>query len=592
MLACASLSAQPVSSQNLVWVDSFIQVVRHDPALSASRKDFLADSAYRIARQAGDICRQSHLRNIIALNLDDQGFSDSALQILLLSLKNWTPGCDTQVLLSCYNGLAYVYLSLSDPARADSSARLGLALIGASRQHINVRLALLSQQAIAKASMDSLDIAYRIFRQVLREAEATGEEQMVSRALNNLGTIKGMADDPDSAYHYFSLAAIRPDVRKDNSNLMPLLINMAYLDIERGRYGRAKLLLDSVYDIAERTNNLQMMANVQTNRSFLYEKQGDFRRAYEYLSEYSALREKILDEERVRSVSDMMEKYQSELKESQIKQLELEKLDATLKNERVTSTRNRIMFFGILLLAFAIGLLARLRHIRRSREAIQRERDVADNLLLNILPSSVAQELKAKGLTEARQYDNATILFSDFKDFTETSEDLSPAELVREVDTCFKAFDEIMTRYGLEKIKTIGDSYMAGAGIEGISAATAADAIRAALAMQRFIEERAEARRREGVPYFRMRAGINSGPVVGGIVGVKKFQYDLWGDTVNTASRMENHGDVGRVNISQSTYTLVETQPGFTFEPRGAIEVKGKGMLRMYFVAEGAGGGL
>jgi class 3 adenylate cyclase len=110
--------------------------------------------------------------------------------------------------------------------------------------------------------------------------------------------------------------------------------------------------------------------------------------------------------------------------------------------------------------------------------------------------------------------------------------------------------------------------------------------------MQRFIEERAEARRREGVPYFRMRAGINSGPVVGGIVGVKKFQYDLWGDTVNTASRMETHGDVGRVNVSQSTYALVQDQPGFTFEPRGAIEVKGKGMLRMYFVAEASGGGL
>ncbi len=544
------------------------------------------DSALQIALEVGDLCRQAHLQSIAALTLDDQGQSDSALHILLHALRQWTPACDSQVLVSCYNGLAYVYLSLGDAMRADSSAALGIAIAGRSRRNLNNRLALMSQQAIAKANLDSLDRAYALFRQVHSEAEAAGEERQISRVLNNLGTIKGMLDDIDSAYYYFSLAAVRPDVRDDLSNLMPLLTNMAHIDIKRGRYSQAKTLLDSVFGIAERTKNLQMMANVQTNRSYMYAEQGNFKLAYDYMAEYADLREEILSEERVRSVTEMNEKYQAELRESQIRELELEKLDATLQNERIRSARNRIMFVGILVLALAIALMARLRYIRRSREAIQRERDVADGLLLNILPSSVARELKERGLTEARQYDNATILFSDFKNFTETSEDLTPAELVREVDTCFKAFDEIMSQYGLEKIKTIGDSYMAGAGIEGISAATAADAIRAALAMQRFIEERAEARLREGVPHFQMRVGINSGPVVAGIVGVKKFQYDLWGDTVNTASRMETHGDAGRVNISASTYALVKDIPGFTFEPRGVIEVKGKGMLQMYFVEE------
>ncbi len=188
------------------------------------------------------------------------------------------------------------------------------------------------------------------------------------------------------------------------------------------------------------------------------------------------------------------------------------------------------------------------------------------------------------GFTEARQFDNATILFTDFKGFTQLSEQVTPAELVQELNACFKEFDALMTKYHIEKIKTIGDAYMAGGGLPDPQHGSPADVVRAALEMQDFMEHHKAERNAAGKPYFEMRVGIHSGPVVAGIVGVKKFQYDIWGDTVNTASRMESSGEVGQVNISEATYALVKNEASFTFIPRGKVQAKGKGEMEMYFV--------
>jgi guanylate cyclase len=215
------------------------------------------------------------------------------------------------------------------------------------------------------------------------------------------------------------------------------------------------------------------------------------------------------------------------------------------------------------------------------KKEIQEERDRSDELLLNILPYEIAEELKQNGLTEAKDYENVTILFTDFKDFTRISEQLSAQELVHDIDYCFKAFDQICDRYGIEKIKTIGDAYMAAGGIPIPSRKAVSDCILAALDMAQFI---LQSNQDQSSP-FQMRVGIHTGPVVAGIVGVKKFQYDLWGDTVNTASRMESNGAVGKVNISQTTYELVKDDPRFAFQYRGKVEAKGKGEVDMYYIS-------
>lgn len=207
------------------------------------------------------------------------------------------------------------------------------------------------------------------------------------------------------------------------------------------------------------------------------------------------------------------------------------------------------------------------------------QKQKSDDLLRNILPEEVAEELKETGSTVARHFDHVSVLFTDFVDFTRAGERMSPQELVDELHTCFKAFDDIISRYNIEKIKTIGDAYLAVSGLPVADAAHAHNVTRAALEIRQFMEHR-----RVQFPEraFHIRIGIHSGSVVAGIVGVKKFAYDIWGDTVNTAARMEQSGAPGEVNISEATYQLVKD--AFLCTARGEIAAKGKGSLDMYFV--------
>ena len=224
--------------------------------------------------------------------------------------------------------------------------------------------------------------------------------------------------------------------------------------------------------------------------------------------------------------------------------------------------------------------------IEKEKEEVEKQKNKSDELLLNILPAEIAEELKEKGKSDARDFEMVSILFSDFKSFTEVSSKLSAKVLVSEINICFKAFDHIMAKYKIEKIKTIGDAYMAAGGLPVPTDDSVKNTLLAALEMQTFIGKRKTENAVAGKPAFEMRVGIHTGPVVAGIVGVKKFQYDIWGDTVNTASRMESNGEVGKVNISQATYDLLKDDPAFLFEARGKVEAKGKGAIHMWFVSK------
>ena len=250
-----------------------------------------------------------------------------------------------------------------------------------------------------------------------------------------------------------------------------------------------------------------------------------------------------------------------------------------------TQVQNGLLVLGAFLLILASGLFLRSRYMRRSRDMISKEKERSESLLLNILPYQIAQELKEKGEAEARNFEAVTILFTDFKEFTRLSLSLSAQQLVEEINCCFKKFDEICEKYKVEKIKTIGDAYMAAGGIPAPSEGDCKRTVMAAFEMMQFISERKEEKLSCGEVPFEMRAGIHTGNVVAGIVGVKKFQYDIWGDTVNTASRMESNGVPGQINISQSTYEILKDDPDLAFESRGMIQVKGKGDIEMWFVS-------
>jgi len=240
-----------------------------------------------------------------------------------------------------------------------------------------------------------------------------------------------------------------------------------------------------------------------------------------------------------------------------------------------------IAFSGTLL----YGLFDKIKSIQKEKLKYKVEKEETDHLLYNIFPHEVATELKEKGFCEAKEYIQVSVLFTDFKDFTTAATQLTAKELVHEVNTCFVAFDHIIEKYKVEKIKTIGDSYMAASGLETQSKTKVSNILFAALEMQEFLNHRKKELLLNHQSGFQMRVGIHTGPVIAGIVGVKKFQYDLWGDTVNTASRIESYGQVGKVNISDATYQLIKNEPDFLFEEREEIEVKGKGKLKMWFVS-------
>lgn len=222
------------------------------------------------------------------------------------------------------------------------------------------------------------------------------------------------------------------------------------------------------------------------------------------------------------------------------------------------------------------------KEIERLLKDVQSEKAKSDKLLLNILPEPVANELKEKGIVTPVFYEQATILFTDFKGFTQIAQNMTPQELIKELDSCFSQFDYIAERYQLEKLKTIGDSYMCASGLNTKNKTHALNSALAGLEIKYLMDQVKTIKTSLGFPYWELRIGIHSGSVMAGVVGEKKFAYDVWGDTVNTASRMESSGEAGKVNISEATYELIK--PYFDFTYRGEIEAKNKGKIKMFFI--------
>ncbi len=252
------------------------------------------------------------------------------------------------------------------------------------------------------------------------------------------------------------------------------------------------------------------------------------------------------------------------------------------------------MLIALLFPAGGLGLIAwnrRFRKLTKEKAGLVEDKERSDALLRNILPAEVTEELKATGHANARVFEQVTVLFSDFKQFTQISEQLPPEELVANLNEIFEAYDHIITAHGLEKIKTVGDCYICAGGIspdgtrhspEERSQHNAIQIVRAAQAMMAFLEDFNARQAAANKPAFEARTGIHTGTVIAGIVGIKKYAYDIWGDTVNIAARMEQASEAGHINISGSTYALVQHEFPCTF--RGKVEAKGKGAVEMYFV--------
>ncbi len=266
---------------------------------------------------------------------------------------------------------------------------------------------------------------------------------------------------------------------------------------------------------------------------------------------------------------------------------QLQKLDAELALR--DSQRNFYLAVAAVIFLLSIGLFLRNRAMKRynaileeKNRIIDEEKQRSESLLLNILPENVAEELKTRGTAKARRFENASVMFLDFKGFTGIAKKMSPEELVDNLHEAFSAFDEIVAKHGVEKIKTIGDAYMCAAGLGDDPKAATRKIIAAAKEIQAFLKDWNATRKGKGLPQFHARIGIHTGPVVAGVVGKRKFAYDIWGDTVNVAARMESSGEAGKINISAKTHALLKKE--FQFEQRGKIRIKNAGEVEMFFL--------
>ena len=333
-------------------------------------------------------------------------------------------------------------------------------------------------------------------------------------------------------------------------------------------YAHRSLDLANTYDLKEQISEAHLKLSV------LYEAIGDLVTSYKHYKEHIGYRDTLINIEKVKQMADLRTNY-----EVSQKQIEVDLLDERRKNQRNIAIATAVALFLIGLLA--IGLFRRNTFIRKTKAIIEKERDRSDHLLLNILPEETARELKEHGVVKAKKYDAVTVLFTDFKGFTSYSEKLSPEALVETVGFYFSKFDAIVEKHGLEKIKTIGDAYMCAGGLHGSEETHPQKMVLAATEIAQFVYDTKQDVKASDLN-FDIRIGINTGPVVAGVVGTKKFAYDIWGDTVNVASRMESMSEPGKINISQSTYELIKSD--FHCEYRGEIEAKNRGKVKMYFV--------
>ena len=354
------------------------------------------------------------------------------------------------------------------------------------------------------------------------------------------------------------------------------LSGMGRINLLRKNYHASINLYLKAYAIAEEMKAVELQKEIAGYLSDNYEHLNDPADSKKWYMKFVAHKDTLFNQLKYDELTRTRLKYEFDKKASEAKSIQDQK-DAVAKMELDRQKRARTLYqAGFVLVLLFAGIFL------YQRNNIRKEKNRSDELLLNILPSEVASELKQTGASGTKSFSDVTVMFADFVDFTLISEKMSPEALVKEIHTCFSAFDQILQKYKVEKIKTIGDAYLCAGGLPVPDPAHAINVVTAAIEIMDYIQERTKMKEANNEIAFQLRIGIHSGPVVAGIVGVKKYAYDIWGDTVNIAARMEQNSLPGRINISSKTYGLVKDKFSCTY--RGKIEAKNKGQIDMYFV--------
>jgi adenylate cyclase len=356
------------------------------------------------------------------------------------------------------------------------------------------------------------------------------------------------------------------------------LSGIGRINLLKKNYHASINLYLKAYTIADELKAVDLQKEIAEYLAENYEHLNDPANSKKWYMKFVAHKDTLFNQLKIDELTRTQLKYEFDKKEGEAKAVQ-DKKDAIAKIELIRQKKVRTLFQGgfVLVLLFAGVFLYQRNHIRR-------EKNRSDDLLLNILPSEVANELKQTGASGTRSFSDVTVMFADFVDFTHISEKLSPELLVTELHTCFSAFDNILQKHKVEKIKTIGDAYLCAGGLPVPDPDHAINIVNASVEIMKYMQERRLIKESKNEIPFQLRIGIHTGPVVAGIVGVKKYAYDIWGDTVNIAARMEQSSLPGKINISSKTHELIKDKFNCTY--RGKIEAKNKGQIDMYFLED------
>ncbi|HRH02290.1 MAG TPA: adenylate/guanylate cyclase domain-containing protein [Bacteroidia bacterium] len=502
----------------------------------------------------------------------DQGDNTKALELYLEALKLAEETKDTlRIATSCIN-IGAVYFD--KPATHDKARQYYLRALPLSENNgdndLTGTVAVNLGEIYLENNQD--DSALYYFEKSLKAYEGSPN---IPYSLTAIGKVWAKKGDYDKAIGYQQQAYETATKLESKNDITISLIGLAQSFEKKGDSQQAQEYYLKAEEIAKEFRATLRLKEIYEGLSTIYAELSDFGKAFKYQQLLINIKDTIYNIDVDKKLGTLQFGFDIQKKEGEINLLTKDKEIKEQEIKRQKIVRNGFIGgFAVVLLFAAIFL--------RQRNRISKEKQRSEELLLNILPSETAEELKATGAAKAKSFDNISVLFTDFKNFTRASELLSAEELVKEINYCYSEFDRIITKYGIEKIKTIGDAYMCAGGLPVANTTHPFDVVKAGLEMVAFIEANKQERIAKGQPYFELRLGIHSGPVVAGIVGIKKFAYDIWGDTVNTASRMESSGETGKVNISGTTYELIKDRFKCTY--RGKIQAKNKGEIDMYFV--------
>jgi len=435
-----------------------------------------------------------------------------------------------------------------------------------------VRAEILDYIATVYKKENRYDTAIKIYREAIALAHKNNQQAEALNLSCNLAiALKSNKEYDESLATYHQILTLM-DTTNDHYDYAIILDNMAILFYQMGNLKQSEQYGLKAVSMVGENNNLDVLRDVYDNLKNVYQQEKRYPEALEYYGKWSIVKDSMLNREKATELTLWQTKYNSEAKDKEI---------AAQKKQLAYNLKINLALTACITLLLLLGVIIyRSYNAQRTSNALlSKEKKRSEDLLLNILPAEVAEELKDKGFADAKYFDNVTVVFTDFVNFTKASERMSPQQLIDELHYYFKGFDEIIDRYNIEKIKTIGDSYLAVSGLPVPDARHAENIVWAAIEINNFVNQR---KQQVGDATFEVRIGIHSGSVVAGIVGVKKFSYDIWGDTVNTAARMEQNSEPGKINISETTYVLVKDKFSCTY--RGEIEAKNKGFMRMYFV--------